>query len=80
MNNSSSTGMTDYDDLFDQTAPEESVSVLEWALDPLAEPDEIVAREAQQARLVRFLNVDYGDTSERRMTPRRGRRTPSMML
>ena len=46
--------MADYDDLFDQTAPTESVFVDKWALDPLAEPDEIVAREDQQARLARY--------------------------
>ena len=61
--------MTDYDELFDQTAPEESVFADKSAFDPLAEPEEIVAREDQQTRLARLLNVDYGDTSEKRMTP-----------
>ena len=38
--------MTDYDDLFAETAPEASVFAEKRALDPLAEPDEIVARDA----------------------------------
>ena len=46
--------MTDYDELFDQTAPTESVFADKSALDSLAEPEEIVAREAQQARLARY--------------------------
>ena len=48
--------MTDYDELFEETAPEESLFAKKSALDPLAEPEEIVAREAQQAQLARLLN------------------------
>ena len=36
--------MTDYDDLFDATAPNDSVFADKSALDPLAEPDDVVAR------------------------------------
>ena len=48
--------MTDYDDLFDATAPEGRIFRDKGALDPLAEPEEIVAREDHQARLARILN------------------------
>ena len=34
--------MSKYDDLFDATAPDDSVFADKSALDPLAEPDEIV--------------------------------------
>jgi orc1/cdc6 family replication initiation protein len=48
--------MTDYDDLFAETAPDDSVFVDKGALDPLAEPDEILARDAQEAQLATLLN------------------------
>lgn len=45
-----------YDALFDETAPDDSVFSDKSALDPLAEPDEIVARDAQEQQLARLLN------------------------
>lgn len=48
--------MNKYDELFDETAPTESVFADKGALDPLAEPDEIVAREEQERALARILN------------------------
>lgn len=48
--------MTDYDDLFDDTAPTDSVFADKGALDPLAEPAEIIAREDQEQHLARILN------------------------
>ena len=48
--------MTDYDDLFEETAPSESVFADKRALDPLQPAEEIVAREAQQTRLAQLLN------------------------
>jgi archaeal cell division control protein 6 len=50
------TGSDKYDDLFDETAPAESVFVDKGALDPLAEPDEIIAREDQERQLATILN------------------------
>jgi cell division control protein 6 len=48
--------MTKYDDLFEETAPEDSVFTDKHALDPLAEPEEIVARDEQEHTLARLLN------------------------
>ncbi|WP_256686109.1 Cdc6/Cdc18 family protein [Halococcus qingdaonensis] len=48
--------MTDYDDLFDDTAPDDSVFTDKGALDPLGDPEEIVAREDQQRELATLLN------------------------
>jgi archaeal cell division control protein 6 len=48
--------MSKYDDLFEETAPDESLFVDKGALDPLAEPTEIVAREAQERELATILN------------------------
>ena len=48
--------MTDYDELFDDTAPGDTVFADKGALDPLAEPDEIVAREDQEHELATVLN------------------------
>lgn len=48
--------MTDYDALFEQTAPENSVFAEKRALDPLTAPDEIRGRDAQQEQLAAFLN------------------------
>ena len=48
--------MSKYDDLFDDTAPDDSVFADKGALDPLAEPDEIVARESQERELATLLN------------------------
>jgi cell division control protein 6 len=48
--------MTDYDDLFATTTPEDSVFADKAALDPLAEPDEVVSRDAQQRQLATLLN------------------------
>jgi archaeal cell division control protein 6 len=49
-------GSDKYDDLFDETAPTESVFTDKGALDPLAEPDEIIAREDQERQLATILN------------------------
>ncbi|WP_348611658.1 Cdc6/Cdc18 family protein [Halobaculum rarum] len=48
--------MTDYDDLFETTAPDNTLFIDKRALDPLAGPAEIVARDAQQSKLARLLN------------------------
>lgn len=48
--------MTGYDDLFAETAPDDNVFADKRALDPLREPEEIVARDAQQRGLARILN------------------------
>ncbi|MFA1610776.1 Cdc6/Cdc18 family protein [Halobellus rubicundus] len=48
--------MTDYDDLFAETAASDSLFVDKRALDPLREPDEIVARSEQQQQVARLLN------------------------
>lgn len=48
--------MTDYDNLFDETVPADSVFADKAALDPLAEPDDIVARDEQERTLARLLN------------------------
>ncbi|QCS42029.1 Cdc6/Cdc18 family protein [Natrinema versiforme] len=48
--------MRDYDDLFDETAPTESVFADKRALDPLAAPTEVHAREGQERALATILN------------------------
>ncbi len=48
--------MTDYDALFDAAAPEDSVFTEKGALDPLAAPDDIRGRDAQQTQLARILS------------------------
>lgn len=48
--------MTDYDDLFARTAATNSLFTDKSTLDPLAEPEEVVAREAQQERLAQLLS------------------------
>ncbi|WP_321112077.1 hypothetical protein [Halorussus salinisoli] len=48
--------MTRYDDLFDATSPGDSVFADKGALDQLAEPDEMVACDAQEQQLARLLN------------------------
>jgi orc1/cdc6 family replication initiation protein len=45
-----------YDDLFAETAPDDSVFADKAALDPLAAPDEIVARDDQERKLAGVLN------------------------
>lgn len=47
--------MTEYDDLFEDTATSDSVFADKSALDPLAEPDEIVARESQEREIASLL-------------------------
>jgi archaeal cell division control protein 6 len=48
--------MSKYDDVFDATAPDDSLFVDKGALDPLADPDEIYAREVQERKLATILN------------------------
>jgi len=48
--------MTDYDDLFETTAPDDSVFADKSALNPLAEPDTIRGRDDQQRQLATILN------------------------
>ncbi|WP_339104205.1 AAA family ATPase [Haloterrigena salinisoli] len=48
--------MSKYDDLFDATAPADSVFADKGALDPLAEPEEIYARTGQERELATILN------------------------
>jgi cell division control protein 6 len=48
--------MTNYDNLFEETAPTDSVFTDKRALDPLAEPEEIAARTEQERTLARILN------------------------
>ncbi|WP_049898896.1 Cdc6/Cdc18 family protein [Halococcus agarilyticus] len=48
--------MSNYDDLFDDTAPDDSVFTNKGALNPLSDPDEIVAREHQERELATLLN------------------------
>ena len=48
--------MTDYDSLFEATAPDNRIFADKSALDPLADPDEIVARDEQEHRLATLLN------------------------
>ncbi|MDG5761530.1 AAA family ATPase [Natronococcus sp. A-GB1] len=48
--------MSKYDDLFDETAPDASLFADKGALDPLATPAEIHARDAQERELATILN------------------------
>ena len=48
--------MSTYDDLFEATAPDESLFVEKGELDPLDDPDEIHAREEQKRELATLLN------------------------
>lgn len=48
--------MSKYDELFDETVPSDSVFADKGALDPLAEPEEIIAREDQERELATILN------------------------
>ena len=48
--------MTDYDELFAETAPEHRIFADKSALNPLQDPDAVVAREDQQRRLATLLN------------------------
>lgn len=48
--------MTDYEALFAETAATDSLFTDKRALDPLEEPDEIVAQKPQQRELARLLN------------------------
>ncbi|WP_245154526.1 AAA family ATPase [Halorussus marinus] len=47
--------MTDYDDLFDDAAVTDSVFADKGALDPLAESDEVVGRDAEERALATIL-------------------------
>jgi orc1/cdc6 family replication initiation protein len=48
--------MTDYDELFAETAPEYRIFANKSTLNPLQDPDAVVAREDQQRRLATLLN------------------------
>ncbi|MCU4926466.1 AAA family ATPase [Halobacteria archaeon AArc-dxtr1] len=48
--------MDRYDELFDETAPEGGIFREKGALDPLAAPTEVIAREAQERELATVLN------------------------
>ena len=48
--------MTNYDELFADTAPEHRIFADKSALDPLQDPEEVVARDEQQRRLATLLN------------------------
>ncbi|MFC6905870.1 Cdc6/Cdc18 family protein [Halalkalicoccus tibetensis] len=48
--------MSKYDDLFTAAANEDSVFIDKGALDPLTEPDEIIARDPKEAELASILN------------------------
>jgi len=48
--------MGKYDDLFAETTPEDSVFADKGALDPFADPEEIVTREEQERALARMVN------------------------
>lgn len=48
--------MNRYDDLFDGTIHTDSVFANKDALNPLADPDEIIARDEQEHRLLTILN------------------------
>lgn len=45
-----------YDDLFAETAPDNSVFAEKGALNPLAEPETVIGRDTQQTRLAQLLN------------------------
>lgn len=47
--------MTDYDDLFDDVAAADSVFADKGALDPLADPDEVIARDTEERALASIL-------------------------
>ncbi|RJT07999.1 Cdc6/Cdc18 family protein [Halococcus sp. IIIV-5B] len=51
--------MSKYDDLFEDATPTESVFTDKGALDPLADPEEIVSRETQEEALARILSGVY---------------------
>ncbi|WP_265112541.1 Cdc6/Cdc18 family protein [Halosolutus halophilus] len=53
--------MSKYDELFAATAPDDSVFVDKRVLDPLADPDEIHAREEQEHELATMLNGVHED-------------------
>jgi hypothetical protein len=67
--------MSKYDDLFDATALDDSVFADKSALDPLAAPDDIVARDDQERRFATILQGVHQGYSRRqcRYTARRGR-------
>lgn len=48
--------MSQYDELFDATAPDDSLFADKSVLDPLAEPAQIHAHDAQERELARLLN------------------------
>ena len=48
--------MSKYDDLFDDTTPTDSVFADKGALDPLAKPDKIIARDEEERQLATILN------------------------
>ena len=48
--------MTDYDELFAETAPDQDIFADKSALDPLQEPERVVARDDQQRELAALLN------------------------
>ncbi|ADJ13930.1 Cdc6/Cdc18 family protein [Halalkalicoccus jeotgali] len=48
--------MNKYDDLFDETTPDDSVFADKGALDPLTEPKETIARDEQEHELATILN------------------------
>ena len=50
-----SDSMSKYDDLFDEMAPDESLFLEKGALDPLTDPNEIHARDAQERELASLL-------------------------
>lgn len=56
--------MSKYDDLFAEVTAEESLFLEKGALDPLAEPDEIHARDDQEHELASLLaGVHEGDVA-----------------
>ncbi|WP_049997570.1 Cdc6/Cdc18 family protein [Halococcus sediminicola] len=48
--------MGKYDDLFEETAPDDSVFADKGVLDPLADPDAVIGREEQEHTLATLLN------------------------
>lgn len=48
--------MTDYEELFSETAPDQDIFADKSALDPLQEPERVVARDDQQRELAALLN------------------------
>jgi archaeal cell division control protein 6 len=51
--------MSTYDDRFAETAPDDSLFIDKGTLDPLADPEEIVARDVQERELATILNGVY---------------------